>query len=143
MSASKHRLYLHLQLAAHHVKKQADRALLDAADLTTAQAAVLSLLLENGGATQRHIAETLGQNESAVTAMVQRLIKLGYISRTRSTVDARAWQLDITENGRLALEHASGPFGDINKTFDKILTADEAATLADYFKRIGQAFSRG
>ena len=143
MSASNHRLYLHLQLAAHHVKKQADRALMDVADLTTAQAAVLSLLISEERVTQRAVAETLGQNESAVTAMIRRLMKLGYVARRRDKADARAWLLEITDSGRAALDAIAGPFGRINETFDKALSAQEAAALADYLKRISTAFSRG
>lgn len=143
MSASNHRLYLHLQLAAHHVKKQADRAVMDVADLTTAQAAVLSLLTSKERVTQRTVAETLGQNESAVTAMIRRLMKLGYVTRHRDKADARAWLLEITDSGRTALDAIAGPFGRINETFDKALSAEEAAALADYLKRISAAFSRG
>jgi hypothetical protein len=40
MSASTHRLYHRLQLAAHHLRKTADRAIGDAVGLTTAQVSV-------------------------------------------------------------------------------------------------------
>jgi DNA-binding MarR family transcriptional regulator len=143
MSASKHRLYLHLQLAAHHVKKQADRALMDAAALTTAQAAVLSLLSEGKKVTQRTVAETLGQNESAVTAMIRRLMKLGYVDRKRDSTDARAWLLEITPEGRTALAGVAVPFSRINETFEKALSVEEIANLSDYLARINAAFSRG
>ncbi len=143
MSASQHRLYLHLQLAAHHVKKRADRVLVDAADLTTAQAAVLSLLVGEEKVTQRTVAETLGQNESAVTAMIRRLMKLGYVGRKRDDDDGRAWRLEITPAGQAALDSIALPFAGINETFDKILNPDEAAALADYLGRINKAFGRG
>jgi hypothetical protein len=43
VSASKHRLYHRLQLAAHRLQKAADRASLSAANVTTSQAAVLAV----------------------------------------------------------------------------------------------------
>ena len=68
MSASKSRLYHRLQLAAHRLQKSADRAVLAAAEITTAQAAVL-MLVAGGANSQREVATQLGLNESAVTAM--------------------------------------------------------------------------
>ncbi|WP_417465075.1 MarR family winged helix-turn-helix transcriptional regulator [Kordiimonas sp.] len=143
MSANKHRLYLRLQLAAHQLKKHADRALLDSASITTAQAAVLSILKNEGQASQRTIADALGQNESAVTAMVKRLLKLGYVERNRSDLDGRAWVLTLTEGGKMALEQVSEPFLDVNTILDEVLDSGEAAKLADYLDRISRAFKAG
>ena len=71
MSASKSRLYHRLQLAAHRLQKSADRAVLAAAEITTAQAAVLTLVA-GGAVSQREVATQLGLDESAVTAMARR-----------------------------------------------------------------------
>lgn len=141
MSASEHKLYLQLQLAAHHVKKRADRALLQSTGITTAQAAVLAQLANGRTATQRAVAESLGQNESAVTAMVKRLIALGYLTRAKDETDARAWQLAITTEGQSALDSIAAPFADINATFDRALSEGEIAALADYLQRITRQFS--
>lgn len=143
MSANQYRLYLRLQLAAHQLKKHADRALLDSASITTAQAAVLSILKNEGQASQRTIADALGQNESAVTAMVKRLLKLGYVERARSDLDGRAWVLTLTEGGMIALEQVSEPFLDVNTILDDVLDRGEAAKLADYLDRISRAFKAG
>ncbi|WP_417460155.1 MarR family winged helix-turn-helix transcriptional regulator [Kordiimonas sp.] len=140
MAANQHRLYLRLQLAAHHLKKHADRALLDSAAVTTAQAAVLSILMTEGAASQKVIANTLGQNESAVTAMVKRLLKLGYIERQKSAEDGRAWLLSLTEKGKQALGDIKGPFAAVNAILDDILSDEEAAKLADYLGRISKGF---
>ena len=73
MSASKHRVYHRLQLAAHRLQKAADRAVMAAAGITTAQAAVLSIVAADGPVTQLSVARKLGLNESAMTAMIARL----------------------------------------------------------------------
>ena len=73
MSASKHRIYHRLQLAAHRLQKAADRAVMAAAGITTAQAAVLSIVAADGPVSQRNVARKLGLNESAMTAMIARL----------------------------------------------------------------------
>lgn len=140
MSARKLRLFHRLQLAAHHVQKSADRAIASTIELTTSQAAVLSVLANGEGHTQRDVAKALGQNESAVTAMVNRLLKLGYLCRKRSPNDARAWNLQITAVGRTALEATRLPFSRINRIIEKELSKDEVEQLADYLERLSDAF---
>ncbi|MEO1243093.1 MAG: MarR family winged helix-turn-helix transcriptional regulator [Pseudomonadota bacterium] len=144
MSAHRHRLYFRLQRATHLLKKAADRRLIAAAEVTTAQASVLAIVADGAdgaGVTQSHIAGLLGQNESAVTAMIARLRGLGYVERQRSPADARVWLLRVTKKGEHALANMSGPFDEINKRLNQALggadTADLAATLdriADEFK---------
>ncbi len=142
MSASKSRLYHRLQLAAHRVQKSADRALLAAAEITTAQAAVLTLVAR-GAVTQREVATQLGLNESAVTAMAQRLLGMGLLERVRDEADARAWQLRLSGDGRAALKRIEQPFKSINQTIENVLTAEEITRLADYLQRIASAFDEG
>jgi MarR family transcriptional regulator, organic hydroperoxide resistance regulator len=139
MSASKSRLYHRLQLAAHRVQKSADRALLGAAEITTAQAAVLTLVAR-GSATQREVATQLGLNESAVTAMARRLLGMGLLERVRDDADARAWQLRLSSEGRTALKRIEQPFKGVNQTIETVLSGDEIANLADYLQRIASAF---
>ena len=140
MSASKHRLYHRLQLASHRLQKAADRAILAAAGITTAQAAVLSIVAAEGSASQRSVARKLGLNESAMTAMTSRLRHLGLLDRLPDEEDARAWSLRLSAEGRAALKRIEQPFRQINQRIEKALSAEEIAQLADYVGRIGQAF---
>ena|SRR3569832_41357 len=142
MSASKSRLYHRLQLAAHRVQKSADRTLLAVAEITTAQAAVLTLVAR-GAATQREVATQLGLNESAVTAMAQRLLGMGLLERVRDEADARAWQLRLSGDGRAALKRIEQPFKGINQTLEAVLTPEEIAQFADYLQRVASAFDEG
>jgi DNA-binding MarR family transcriptional regulator len=143
MSASKSRLYHRLQLAAHRVQKSADRAVLAAAEITTAQAAVLLLVSVGGVVTQREVATQLGLNESGMTAMVRRLLGMGLLERVRDAADARAWQLRLSDDGRAALKRIDQPFKRVNQTIEGVLTSDEIAHLADYLGRIAAAFGEG
>ncbi len=143
MSASKTRIYHRLQLAAHRVHKSADRAVLEAADITTAQAAVLAVVAAGGAITQRVVADQLGLNESAVTAMVNRLLKMGLLARQRDDVDARAWRLCVSDDGRSALKRVEKPFRGINQAIESVLDSEEIARFADYLGRIGAAFDEG
>ena len=140
--ASQSRLYHRLQLAAHRVQKSADRALLAAAEITTAQAAVLTLVAR-GAVTQREVATQLGLNESAVTAMVQRLLGMGLLERVRDEADARAWQLRPSGDGRAVLKRIEQPFKGVNQTVEGVLTPDEIMQFADYLQRVAAAFDEG
>jgi MarR family transcriptional regulator, organic hydroperoxide resistance regulator len=143
-SASKTRVYHRLQLAAHRAQKSADRALMAAADITTAQSAVLLLTSAgDGGVTQREVATQLGVNESGMTAMVRRLLDMGLLERVRDETDARAWRLQPSDDGRAALKQIEPPFRRINQTIEAALKPDEIAQLADYLTRIASAFEDG
>jgi DNA-binding MarR family transcriptional regulator len=139
MSASKSRLYHRLQLAAHRLQKSADRAVLAAAEITTAQAAVL-MLVTGGAVSQREVATQLGLNESAVTAMARRLLGMGLLERVRDEADARAWQLRLSDGGRTALKRIDLPFKRINQTIESVLSPEEIAHFADYLRRMAAAF---
>ncbi len=140
MSASKHRIYHKMQLAAHRLQKAADRAMMAAAGITTAQAAVLSIVAADAPVSQRGVARKLGLNESAMTAMTARLLKMGLLQRLPDPTDSRAWSLQLSAEGRTALKRIEQPFRRINQKIETALDAEEIARLADYANRIGEAF---
>ncbi len=140
MSAHKLRLYHQLQIAAHQIQKTADREISRNSELTTAQAAVLSIVSGRDETTQKEVADLLGLNESAVTAMVTRLLGLSYLDRQRSETDRRAWMLSATVAGEAALHSVKTPFRRINKVIDGEFTDKELENLAEYLQRLSAAF---
>ena len=124
------RLYMALQKAAHAFKKRADLALIETAGLTTAQAAVMAAIRNKSGATQRSVANALGLNESAVTAMIRKLMARKLIERRRSDRDARAWSLELSEEGEKLLAATGKPFGALNQALDESLGPDAIRQLS-------------
>lgn len=110
--------------------------------LTTSQAAVLSVLTTTDTVSQRGVAKELGQNESAVTDMVKKLIKQGYLMRQRSRTDARSWILTVTADGRQALRLTRAPFAIVNRVIDEELSASEVAQLVDMLHRMSAALEQ-
>jgi DNA-binding MarR family transcriptional regulator len=96
------RLFFLLQQAAHRLRVAADRRCLAAAGITTAQLGALFAVGE-GGSTQRELAERLGQRESAVTAMVTRLVEAGLVAKEPHPHEHRAVVLRLTTAGEEAL----------------------------------------
>jgi len=140
LSASKNRIYFLLQRTAHKLKTEADAALAEAGGLSTAQAAAMSIIAKSSPVTQKFIADTLSQRESAVAAMTARLLKAGYITRSRSTSDARAWELKATDLGRQALANMRQPFDRINATLDECMDSEDTDKLARSLIKILEAF---
>lgn len=133
------RLYMVLQKAAHAFKKHADAALMAAADLTTAQSAVLVVINSKQEATQRSVADALGLNESAVTAMARKLMSRGLIERRRSETDARAWSLRLTSEGKSALAEVADPFSGLNNKVDEALGSEEVIVLGKLLSTLTEA----
>lgn len=111
-----------------------------AAQVTTAQAAVLTVIAAAGSATQREVAGQLGLNESAITAMVARLMRLDLVQRERDAADPRAWRLQLSDKGRDALATGAAAFEHINETLQSVLDPHELSALAEYLRRIQVAF---
>ncbi|HPE48017.1 MAG TPA: MarR family winged helix-turn-helix transcriptional regulator [Hyphomonas sp.] len=130
MTARSSRFYHALQIAAHRLQKRADQALMEAAGISTAQSAVLAIVAGNPGMRQNQVAALLGLNESAVTAMVARLVKLGLLARARSSEDSRAWELSVTPEGEAALKAIEAPFAGVNALIDEALGPETDALAA-------------
>lgn len=123
------------------MQKLSDQALIASAGITTAQAAVLVIIAMGKEVSQRHVAEQLGLNESAITAMVSRLLALDLLSRERHPDDARAYRLKLTKQGEAALKKGEKAFAETNRRLDTVLSEEELAQLADYLSRASKAFS--
>lgn len=76
--------------------------------ITQRQYAVLAASAEREGATQADLVRITGIDRSTLADMATRMIVKGLLERERSTRDARANAVRLTEAGRVALEDA-GP----------------------------------
>lgn len=139
LSARKLRIFHKLQIAAHHLQKKADREIATVSELTTAQVAVLWILSKAENQTQKDVAVALGFNESALTAMIGRLVRLGYAEKKRGEKDRRAWAINLTTHGRKELSLTSTPFKSVNTTIEDEFTSEELETFAEYLVRLNAA----
>lgn len=55
---------------------------------------------------QSRIREILGVARPTVSRMIRALEALGFITRTRSALDRRQWEIALTKHGRRIIEHA-------------------------------------
>ncbi|MEM9726505.1 MAG: MarR family winged helix-turn-helix transcriptional regulator [Pseudomonadota bacterium] len=142
MNALDLHVFSRLQRAAHQTRRIADKALQDAADITTSQAAVLAVVSERKSASQKQTADLLGLKEPAVAAMVARLVKLGYLGRRRSVNDGRAWELYVTDEGGAALAAVEAPFARINRAIEDAVGDQPMALFAEQLQELERRFGR-
>lgn len=136
MPAKEQRFFFLVQTAAHRLKLRADAEMLAAGGLTTSQAAVMAIICGEGWISQREIASRLGQRESAVGAMAERLLKAGYITRTRSATDKRAWTLAPTRAGRRAFDAMGAAFAGVNALVDEAFPGTDIDRAAKGLRRL-------
>ncbi len=139
-SARELRLYHRLQLAAHAMAKDSDRRMQQAAGMSTAQVAVLSVVAGGDAVPQRDVARALGVNESAVTGMVGRLERAGLLRRDRHAIDGRSHALELTAAGRQALTRSARAFTSVNETIEATLSGAEVEVVAGALERLAAAF---
>ncbi|MCB9592490.1 MAG: MarR family transcriptional regulator [Sandaracinaceae bacterium] len=96
---TKHRFFYLLNLARHRVNKHVDRVALDELGISAAWLGALFVIGGQPGASQRELARSLGYNESAITALLRKLVDAELVERAPSPSDARVMQLQLTERG--------------------------------------------
>ncbi len=143
MSAHQHRLIYLLHRTAHRLKTATDTAFMEAASITTAQATALEIIVQEGALSQRALSAALGQRESAITAMVERLLKAGYISRRRDAADRRTWLLQATASGREARARLRAPLRRINAELDAAFANADMAAMAEGLQQVLERFDPG
>ncbi|WP_297507183.1 MarR family winged helix-turn-helix transcriptional regulator [uncultured Caulobacter sp.] len=94
-----HLLHRVLQLALDIYAEECGEA-----GVTQRQFAVLAAVAENEGVTQTALVRATGIDRSTLADMVARMITKGHLERQRSSEDARANSVRLTDAGREALE---------------------------------------
>ena len=130
------RIYSRLQIAAQLYRKVADRQLVEVAGITAPQLGVLTRVGSASALNQTSLARDLRLNDSAITAMVRRLIGLGMLEKTRSESDSRAWVLKLTRLGQDTIDRAQARPLAINKRIEDEFGADALSVFAQKLNRI-------
>ncbi len=95
-----------LHRASQVVSEKYARKLGDS-DLTIRQLVVLSAIADAGNPSQTNIVAATGVDRSTLADIVKRLLMRGYLTRRRSKLDARAYAVKLTDEGRSALLSAA------------------------------------
>jgi DNA-binding MarR family transcriptional regulator len=96
-------------------------------DLTRQQAALLIVLAQNAGASQRDLVAATGIDKSTLQEMLGRLIARGWAMRERDPGDRRAWTIRITDGGTALLSRHREAFDRTQREILAPLPADDHA----------------
>ncbi len=89
----------------------------------------LSYLRDHGGAPQQELADALCMDANNVVLLLNELEDLGYVTRRRDPLDRRRHLVDLTAQGRHAMNEAERAQAGIEDEVLEALDADERATL--------------
>ena len=97
---------------------------------------VLAVVSSNPGVTQNDLAASLVLKKSAVTRVVQRLEKRGFLTRRRSPQDRRANLLTLTESGEAISARVRAATMARHDQWFEAITPDERAVFFDVLFRL-------
>ncbi|WP_397543848.1 MarR family transcriptional regulator [Roseovarius salis] len=85
------------------------RDLAQSAGLTAVQFRALQLIAERGHCTATEISQRMLVSQATVTALVDKLVRKGMVTREKSRTDRRQTNITLTEQGRATVDNAPDP----------------------------------
>jgi DNA-binding MarR family transcriptional regulator len=115
-----------------------ERSLAQAAGLTPAKLRVLQILASRpGGSTNpKALATQMGVAQATVTALVDKLVEGGLVTRSRSETDRRQTNVVITEAGQAAIDEAPDALQQRFVRAFEVMTDWEQAQLVSSLERV-------
>ena len=100
------------------------------------QLMLLSYLRAGAPAPQQQLCESLWLDPNNCVLLLNELEEIGYVERRRDPADRRRHMVDITDEGRVALERAERAQEEIGDELLSALSDDERATLRSLLSRV-------
>ena len=89
-----------------------------------------------GGCSQTQLADELGQSESSISTLIERMRAGDLVYRLRSTDDRRRWVLLLTARGRELLDQVEQCHGQRMATLLRSLTAEQQSHLSRLLRAV-------
>ena len=99
------------------------------------QLMLLSYLRKGAPALQQQLCESLWLDPNNCVLLLNELEEMGYVERRRDPADRRRHMVDITDEGRVALERAERAQEEIGDELLSALSDEERATLRSLLSR--------
>ena len=99
------------------------------------QLMLLSYLRAGAPAPQQQLCESLWLDPNNCVLLLNELEEMGYVERRRDPADRRRHMVDITDEGRVALERAERAQEEIGDELLSALSDEERATLRSLLSR--------
>ncbi|SEP41059.1 MarR family winged helix-turn-helix transcriptional regulator [Propionispora vibrioides] len=105
-------------------------------NLTIKQYYYLDNIYRINNPTYSEIAEKLKVTKPAVTSIVNKLIKIGYLERVQSATDRRVYYIMVNNRGKKLIEINDGATDAYAKYVEECLTEDELKTHIDILRKV-------
>jgi DNA-binding MarR family transcriptional regulator len=126
------------QIFLHTMRKISKKTTDCEPKLTGPQFFILQLLHNEGRSTVSSLAEEMAVKPSAITAMIDRLLKQGYVLRDRDEQDRRVVFVQISEAGRGILEETLQKRKKILAQYLSHLEREELESLISIYEKISR-----
>lgn len=133
-------LFFKLNLSQRILLKWSDRELTSQVGATTTQIAAIFYLMGNDGCQLVDLSRELLQNKSAITTLVERMVKNDLIIKSPSSTDGRASHLFLTDKGRNIGKKAMPYVLEYNRELVKGFSRTETEVINRFFNSIIQRF---
>ena len=97
---------------------------------------LLSYLRTGAPAPQQQLCESLWLDPNNCVLLLNELEEMGYVERRRDPADRRRHMVDITDEGRVALERAERAQEEIGDELLSALSDEERGTLRSLLSRV-------
>ena len=111
-----------------------DTAAYEALGVNRSAGKCLDVLEEREPMTAGALAEELGLTTGAVTTLVDRLEKIGYVTRTRDTVDRRRVLVQLTALARRRIAQLYGPMAELGREWFEPLSEDDVRLIIGFLR---------
>ena len=101
---------------------------------------ILWALFKNRSLSMKQLAEIIDRDKSTVTALVNKLIKLGYVRKTPDATDSRVLRISLTKKGEGLQDTLVDISGRLLEKFYKNLSEKERNDLAALLVKINDGW---
>jgi len=108
--------------------------------LATSHGDILDALLRSKKLTMKELADKIGRDKSTITALVDKLIKHGYVEKTRDISDNRVVFVTLTEKGKELKPMFETISQDLLSRVYKDISENEKEELIKTLKKIKKNF---
>ncbi|WP_201714804.1 MarR family winged helix-turn-helix transcriptional regulator [Rossellomorea arthrocnemi] len=132
------RLFSAFQISNRHIQQEMTVALKEM-NLTAPQFFILYILSTSKGTKSTELAEKLEVKPSAITVMIDRLLKNDFVSRQRDEKDRRIVKLELTSLGQDVFEKAKAKRREIFSRYLAYLDEEDVNQLVMIYEKLAAA----
>ena len=130
------RLFHMLHLCHRAVFRAADRALTSRFGITAAQHAALMFLAEQEGASMSALAAAVGLKPAAVSGLIDRMEKNGFLERCAAAKDRRSFELFLKPAGRDIVKESKVLIEESNRYLLEGIDDETREQIADFLEKV-------